>query len=59
MGGIATKTRKKVRLLANFDSPCYFSYLTGCGDIKEGQPIFHAGMRMSWHRKCEPQDVEL
>ena len=28
MGGAATKTRKKVRLLANFDSPCYFSYLT-------------------------------
>ena len=50
-------TRKKERLLADFDSPCYFSYLTGCGDIKKGQPIIHIGFRMSWHRKCQPEDL--
>ncbi len=54
-----TKLRKKVRLLAKFNSPCYFSYLTGCDDIHEGDTIFHIGSHMNWHRKCEPKGLEL
>ena len=40
---------------ATFDSPCYFSYLSGCDDIKKGDEIHHVGFRMSWHPECDPE----
>ena len=40
---------------ATFDSPCYFAYLSGCNDIKEGDEIHHEGFRMSWHPECDPE----
>ena len=53
---VVDKTKKRIKLLSKYDSDCYFSYLTGCDDIKQGQPIYHAGYGMNWHRKCEPKD---
>ncbi len=43
---------------ASFDSPCYFSYLSGCDDIKAGDEMINRGYRMNWHIRCQPEDFK-
>ena len=48
--------KKLIQLSAKFDSDCYYSYLTGCGDIKAGDYIHWEGANMAWHLKCMQED---
>ena len=48
--------KKLIQLTAKFDSDCYYSYLTGCGDIKAGDYIHWEGANMAWHLKCMQED---
>tara|TARA_R100001530_G_C4309147_1_gene152533 strand:- start:737 stop:991 length:255 start_codon:yes stop_codon:yes gene_type:complete len=48
--------KKLIQLTAKFDSDCYYSYLTGCGDIKAGEYIHWEGANMAWHLKCMQED---
>tara|TARA_Y100000593_G_C4298056_1_gene331769 strand:+ start:1630 stop:1800 length:171 start_codon:yes stop_codon:yes gene_type:complete len=49
--------KKRRGYIAKFDSPCYFSYLSGCNDIKSGELIVNRGYAMNWHKTCQPKDV--
>ena len=55
---MATKRRRRRgRIEAKFESECYFSYLSGCGDIKEGDWIINRGYRMNWHKRCQHDEI--
>ena len=51
-----TPNQKLRKLVAKRAGDCYYSYMTGCGDIKEGDFIYWEGPNMAWHRKCMTED---